>query len=141
MENNQVQIVSNHGGSRRGSGRKRFGLDDKWLKARGISPLSAAEVMSWHGEQKGWNRLLNSQDDRVFLQAWMFLVQMRDGRPAQQINMTSTSISLSASDLERARAIVAEIRSSSHEPQVITSAQKGLSALDSAARLGEGGAK
>jgi len=140
-----VQSVA-HGGARQGAGRKSLEYyirnDAKYLSGRGINPLLASEILARVvDERKLWQRILGSQDDRVVLDALKFLVQMRDGRPAQQINMTSTSISLSASDLERARAIVAEIRSSSHEPQVITSAQKGLSALDSAARLGEGGAK
>jgi len=38
-----------------------------------------------------------------------FLVSMRDGRPAQQINVTSQTISVSIDDLARARAIVREL--------------------------------
>jgi hypothetical protein len=82
----------------------------KWLAARGIEALTAAEVIAWHGERKMWHRLLNSPDDRVCLQAWLNLVAWRDGKPSQQINVTSTQLTLNASDLEKARAIVAEIR-------------------------------
>jgi hypothetical protein len=44
------------------------------------------------------------------LDAMKFLTSMRDGRPAQQINLTAANITLTADDVARARAIVREIR-------------------------------
>lgn len=44
------------------------------------------------------------------LQALVYLMSMRDGKPAQQINVTSANINLNAADIAQARAIVAEIR-------------------------------
>jgi hypothetical protein len=63
----------------------------------------------------------------------MFLVAMRDGKPAQRINVTSTNLQLNASDLERARAIVAEIRGDSS--QLMTESASAGNGLD-APRLG-----
>lgn len=48
----------------------------------------------------------------------MFLVSMRDGRPAQQINLTSLNLNVSAEDIAEARAIVRELRGS---PQPVDS--------------------
>lgn len=54
-------------------------------------------------------RLLTSEDDSIALRAMMFLVSMRDGRPAQQINVTSLGVNISASDVSRARELVREL--------------------------------
>lgn len=72
-------------------------------------PVRAAEVMAWHGEREAWHRLLNCPDDAIFAKVWLYLMSMRDGRPAQQINVHSTQITLNASELARARDIVREI--------------------------------
>jgi len=91
-------------GSRNATGKAR------WFKARGIEPLHAAEILAHVAdERKLWMRVLNSEDDRVALSALTFLVQMRDGRPAQQINVTSLGLQVNASQIESARAVVAEI--------------------------------
>lgn len=111
MAENQAQ----HGGKRDGAGRPSLAAivrkDPRWLAARGANPLQAAEVLQHVvDERRAWQRVFNSPDDRIVLQALMFLVSMRDGRPAQRINVTSTQLTLNANDLERARAIVAELR-------------------------------
>lgn len=85
-------------------------LDEKWIEARGIRAATAAEILSWHGEAKLWQRIFKSGDDSIVLRGLMYLTDRRDGKPAQQINVTSQNITIAASDLERARAIVAEIR-------------------------------
>lgn len=73
--------------------------------------MFAAEILSLVvNERQIWQRILNSQDDRVVLQAMMFLMSMRDGKPSQQINVTSTQIHIDASQLERARELAREIR-------------------------------
>lgn len=109
------QIEAGHGGPRLGAGRPKGRVRDvdKWMAARGISPLTASEVLNSHGEMRGWARLLQCKDDGIFLKTWLFLVSMRDGRPAQQINVTSRNITMSVSDLERARDIIREIRGES----------------------------
>lgn len=73
--------------------------------------LYAADVLSLVvDESRAWQRVFKSEDDRVVLDALKFLVSMRDGRPAQQIHVTSSNFTFSTSDVEKARAVVAEIR-------------------------------
>ena len=81
----------------------------KWYAARGIAPMVAAEVLKNVDELRYWRRYLASEDDNISLRAMMFLVSMRDGRPAQQINVTSTNLTIDARDIERARAVVREL--------------------------------
>jgi hypothetical protein len=100
-----------HGGARAGAGRPENGSNARWYKARGINPLMAGEILARVVDERAcWQRVLASQDDRIVLNALMFLVSMRDGRPAQQINVTSQSISISADSVRKAREIIAEIR-------------------------------
>ena len=104
--------VIKRGGKRPGAGRpKRTEQElERWYQARGIEPLHASEILARVvDERKVWARVLNSDDDRVVLSALTFLVSMRDGRPAQQINVTSQSISVTVDDVARARAIVREL--------------------------------
>lgn len=119
----QAEIKTVHGGARNGAGRKSTNYkilhDPRYLAARGVNPLKAAEILSHViDEKRVWQRIFQSQDDRVVLQAMTFLVSMRDGKPAQQINVTSTSLHLNPGDLERARAIVAEIRGDMPSPNL-----------------------
>ena len=98
------------GGKRAGAGRRPREAD-KWIKARGLSPATAAELLERADERRrSWYRLLNSEDDSVALRAVMYLTDRRDGKAAQQINVTSTSVTFSAEDLARAREIAREIR-------------------------------
>jgi hypothetical protein len=84
------------------------------MAARGINPLHASEVLARAtDEMRTWKRLLADDDPRVVLQAMMFLVSMRDGKPAQQINVTSQNLTVSVDDIAKARAIVAELRGAS----------------------------
>src|SRR5216684_168306 len=100
-----------HGGARKGAGRKRYDYDARHFAARGIDPLMAYEILARVAdERRVWKRLLTSADDRVVLQAMMYLMSMRDGKAAQSINVTSTNVNISARDIESARAIVREIR-------------------------------
>jgi hypothetical protein len=112
---NQAESKGKRGGARRGAGRepisRKMLRDPRYLAARGVNPLMAGQILSQVvDERRVWQRIFNSEDDRVVLQAIQFLMSMRDGKPAQQINVTSTSLQLNQSDLERARAIVREIR-------------------------------
>ena len=85
---------------------------DKWYAARGVAPMVAAEILKHVDELRYWRRYLASEDDNISMRAMMFLVSMRDGRPPQQINVTSTNLTIDARDVERAREIVREIRGS-----------------------------
>ena len=113
------QTESKRGGARNGAGRKPKDLQ-VWMTARGVSPLTAAEVLANADERKKWHRILNSEDDRVLLQAMMFLVSMRDGKPAQNINVTSRNLNLNVKDVETARAIVAEIKRERNDSVALT---------------------
>ncbi len=105
------QQHSGWGGMRPGAGRRPREAE-KWIKARGLSPATAAELLERADERRIWYRLLNSQDDSVTLRAITYLTDRRDGRPAQQINVTSTNTTFTVDDFERARSIVREIRQS-----------------------------
>lgn len=106
-----VASITKHAGGRPKGTKNKRTFTERWMAARGISPLTASEVLAaLGGELRYFKRALESEDDRVMLQALVFLVSMRDGKPAQQINVRSTSVVLNASDLEKARAIIAEIR-------------------------------
>jgi len=94
---------------------------ERWYQARGIEPLLAAEILKRVDAWRIWLRLLESDDDRVVLQAMTFLQAMRDGRPAQQINVTSANVNISVDDVERARAIVREIRNGASRNSVSAS--------------------
>jgi len=107
---NQGEIKAGHGGSRQGAGRKRLDLNERWFAARGIKPLHAAEILSHVADERAlWQRVLSSEDDNVVLRALQFLVSMRDGKPAQQINVTSMTVSYTADEIARARAVVREL--------------------------------
>lgn len=60
-------------------------------------------------ERATWLRLLGSEDDAIVARAMMFLVSMRDGRPAQQINVTSLGVNISATDVAKARDLVRQL--------------------------------
>ena len=100
---------SGWGGKRAGAGRRPSDAA-KWIKARGLSPATAAELLERADERRIWYRLLHSQDDSVTLRAITYLTDRRDGKAAQQINVTSTSLTFSATEIARAREIVREIR-------------------------------
>ena len=104
-----VEKRSGWGGRRAGAGRRPREAE-RWIRARGLSPATAAELLERADERRIWYRLLNSQDDSVTLRAIAYLTDRRDGRPAQQINLTHTTMEVTMEDVERARAIVREIR-------------------------------
>lgn len=114
MAGNQNNQGNGHGGRREGAGRR--GLvrsilrDTRFAKARGIDPLYASEVLAHViDERRAWQRIFQSPDDRVLLDALKFLTLMRDGKPAQRIHVTSTSVQVTLDEVSKARAIVAEI--------------------------------
>lgn len=116
---NDIVESNRHGGARRGAGRHKLDYDARYFAARGISPLMAGEILARVADERRiWKRILESSDDRVVLQAMMFLVSMRDGKPSQQINVTSTQLTINAESVQKARAIVAEIRATSLTPSL-----------------------
>ncbi|MGH9499622.1 MAG: hypothetical protein ACRD3L_10825 [Terriglobales bacterium] len=107
------------GGSRRGAGRRPRDVD-KWVAARGLKPASAAEILDRADERRIWYRLLHSEDEGVVLRAVTYLTDRRDGRAAQQINVTSVGVQFSPEQIERARAVVRELMQpglEAHSPQ------------------------
>jgi len=111
-QTNQTESKGTRGGVRAGAGRPSI-IRRAIQQSKGyrVDPLYAAQILSFViDERKAWQRVFNSADDRVILQGLMFLVSMRDGKPAQQINVTSTNVNLNLSDVERARSIAREIR-------------------------------
>lgn len=121
-----ISNISRRGGARPGAGRPAGAIDgtvplrkvrndmERLERAGAIKPLIAHEILQHIADEYGiWKRLLYSEDDGIVLKAMMFLVQMRDGRPAQQINVTSQSLTFNVSDIDKARAIVREIRGES----------------------------
>lgn len=114
MEAQSIESIAENPKPKHAGGRPK-GQTSKvlWAKARGLNPIYALEILGRYDEHRLWARALNSDDDRVMLQALVYLTDRRDGRPAQQINVTSQNISISVDDVERARAIVREIRAGS----------------------------
>lgn len=100
---------SGWGGSRRGAGRRPRDLE-KWIAARGLKPATAAEILDRADERRIWYRLLNSDDDGIVLRTITYLTDRRDGRAAQQINVTQFGVTVTADEIAKARAIVRELR-------------------------------
>lgn|SRR5262249_10763349 len=103
------------GGRRPGAGR-RPRQAERWMAARGISPATAAELLERADERRIWYRLLNSEDDGIVLRTITYLTDRRDGRPAQQINITSAHVTFTPEEIERAPAVVREITGVPSEP-------------------------
>lgn len=96
------------GGRRPGAGPRPRDVD-KWIAARGLRPASAAEILERANERAIWYRLLHSTDDAIVLRAIAYLTDRRDGRAAQQINVTSLGVTVTADDIAKARASVREL--------------------------------
>lgn len=134
QESSDISVPKSRGGARAGAGRPKMSpiQRDRWMRARGISPLMAAEILAKVVDERAtWQRIFKCDDERVILQAMMFLVSMRDGKPAQQINVTSQNVTVTVDDVAKARAIVRELMSPSR-PQPV------LEAYDDAGHVGEG---
>lgn len=131
MAENLQEIAQNQ--QRRGRGRPKL-IDERWIASRGIRGATAAEILHWADEMRQWKRLFASKDDMLVLRALMYLTDRRDGKPAQQINVTSQSVTLNMADLERAREIVRELRGDGASPNLGLPASGGASAGASAGR-------
>jgi hypothetical protein len=96
------------GGRRRGAGRRPREID-RWIAARGLKPATAAEILERADERRLWYRLLNSEDDGIVLRTITYLTDRRDGRPAQQINVTSFGLQVTTDEVAEARRVVQEL--------------------------------
>jgi hypothetical protein len=82
---------------------------DKWIAARGLKPATAAEILERADERRIWYRLLHSEDEGIVLRTITYLTDRRDGRPTQQLNVTSLSVQFTPEEIARARAVVREL--------------------------------
>jgi len=82
---------------------------DKWIAARGLKPATAAEILERADERRIWYRLLHSEDEGIVLRTITYLTDRRDGRAAQQINVTQVGVTFTAEEIARARAVVREL--------------------------------
>src|SRR5271157_420945 len=96
------------GGRRSGAGRRPRDVE-KWIAARGLKPASAAEILERADERRIWYRLLHSDDDGIVLRTAMYLTDRRDGRPAQQINVTSLGVTITADEIAKAKEVIREL--------------------------------
>jgi hypothetical protein len=112
-ESREQQSLPQHsgwGGSRPGAGRRPRDVE-RWIAARGLKPATAAEILERADERAIWYRLLHSEDDGIVLRTVTNLTDRRDGRPAQQINVTSLNVQFTPAEIERARAVARELAS------------------------------
>src|SRR5215472_16546227 len=84
MQNELSNQPKQRGGRRPGAGRK-----VKRIKtlAKRCDKSTAAMILAVVDEQSKWLEFIDSDDQRLALDAMKFLTQMRDGRPKQQINV------------------------------------------------------
>jgi hypothetical protein len=103
--------VGKRGGKRAGAGRKPMDMDARFLAARAnVTPIHARAVLSQLiDEREVWRKIFASDDERVLLNAMTFLVSMRDGRPAQSIQVTSMNVTFTADDIARAKSVAREL--------------------------------
>jgi hypothetical protein len=117
---NQDKGVS-HGGHREGAGRpigpssgtilSKSERAERIARLESIGALGATSKRVMHalGDAAYWleiiDRLEGEENWDKIVAVLMFHQQMRDGRPAQQINVTSQSITFSADELMRARGV------------------------------------
>jgi hypothetical protein len=102
------QVHPGWGGKRVGAGRRPRDVE-KWIAARGLKPATAAEILERADERRIWYRLLHSDDENIVLRTITYLTDRRDGRSAQQINITSLGLQLSPEDISRARDVAREL--------------------------------
>jgi hypothetical protein len=84
MQNELGNQPKQHGGRRPGAGRK-----VKRIKAlvKRCDKVTAAMVLAAVDEQSKWLEFIDSDDERVALDAMKFLTMMRDGRPRQTVQV------------------------------------------------------
>ena len=84
MQDVRTNQNKQRGGRRPGSGRKVKRI--KSLVKR-CDKVTAAMILAAVDEQSKWLKFIDSDDERIALDAMKFLTQMRDGRPKQAVDM------------------------------------------------------
>lgn len=83
------------------------------LQQSGAMARTSARLLYALGDEGYWLRLFEEleglEDWRTIAELLKFHLQMRDGRPAQQINVTSANVTFSADEIEKARDVVREL--------------------------------
>jgi hypothetical protein len=96
------------GGARLGAGRKPHSL------SLVVERSTAASILAKINDAKAWMecyKLAKEEGDvRGMVEILKYLTDRRDGRPAQQINVTSLGVTVTAEEIAQARAIVRELR-------------------------------
>lgn len=110
----------NWGGRRTGAGRRPRDME-RWIAARGLKPATAAEILERADERRIWYRLLHSDDENVVLRTITYLTDRRDGRPAQQLNITGAVAHFTPDEIGRVGALVRELSPGS--PRVLEAVQ------------------
>lgn len=126
MDTNNQTSVERRGGYRQGAGRP-IGSKDRGtrlgkvelvrriarLESLGVLQGTARRVLEALGGDEYWLRVidrLEAADNHEKIASLMqFLLQMRDGRPPQQITVTNIGIKFSPDEIARARAIAREL--------------------------------
>lgn len=111
-DNQVTEVKSKRGGYRIGAGRPAHDSNyvQRWAKARGYNPIHASEILATViDERRVWRRLLTSEQDGIVLAAMVFLTQMRDGKPAQRVDVTSTSVNIDVSEIDKVREIIRSV--------------------------------
>lgn len=105
----EIKKQENRGGKRRNAGRKPVLRTVLRAAITQIKKATAADILSTVDEIKAWQAKLESEDERVSLQALMYLTDKRDGRAVQTVvnaNASSNSAERLAEILARADAAV-----------------------------------
>ena len=84
------------------------------LQRSGVLQGTSRQVLAALGDARYWLEVIGKLEDdydyRTIAAIMQFHQSMRDGRPAQQVNLTSFNLSVSADDIAQARQIVRELR-------------------------------
>jgi hypothetical protein len=83
LEGIGTQERSRRGGRRSGAGRK-----PNYLKRLGIKALTAAEILAHHNEPDLWAGLLNHKSPDIRLRTLQYLVDRRDGKAKQAVQVS-----------------------------------------------------
>lgn len=83
LEGIGTQERSRRGGRRSGAGRK-----PNYLKRLGIKAITAAEILAHHNEPDLWAGLLNHRSPDIRLRTLQYLVDRRDGKAKQAVQVS-----------------------------------------------------
>ena len=126
MEANNQTSVERRGGYRANAGRpvgskdagprmtkERFAQRLARLQSLGVLQGTARRVLEAIGGDGYWLDVIGKLEDEgnteKIAALMQFLLQMRDGRPAQQINVTSLGVTFNASEMGRVKELVREL--------------------------------